>query len=238
MTVHYKATRLDGTDFRTGTVRYEVGATVEHPRSVKYRDMRPNDPSTYLSASVEPGEVLTGGSWPCRLFRVEPAGRTVKRTDGAYGFKRGCRALRVVEELPAHVALGPNGQEVAAFIERCRALTVDEVGRLAAARATAWDAARAAAGATAGATAWATAWDAAWDAARAAAGAAARAAAGDAARAAAGAAAWDAAGAAARDAARVAAWDAARALTVRDLITPAQFGVLCEPWRSVIEEAA
>ena len=52
---------------------------------------------------------------------------------------------------------------------------------------------------------------AAWDAARAAAGAAARAAAWDAARAAAGAAAWDAARAAATDAAGAAAWDAARA---------------------------
>ena len=76
-----------------------------------------------------------------------------------------------------------------------------------AARAAAWDAARAAA--------WAAAWDAAWAAAGAAAGAAAWAAARDAARDAAwGAArdaAWAAAWAAARDAARDAAWGAARA---------------------------
>jgi hypothetical protein len=74
---------------------------------------------------------------------------------------------------------------------------------LAAARATAWDAARD----TAWAAAWAAAWDTAGDAARAAAGDAAWAAAWDAARAAAWAAAWDAAG----DAAWAAAWDAARA---------------------------
>lgn len=31
MSTYYKATRPDGTDFRTGTVRYEVGTTVTHP---------------------------------------------------------------------------------------------------------------------------------------------------------------------------------------------------------------
>ncbi len=78
----------------------------------------------------------------------------------------------------------------------------------AAARAAAWDAARAAAGDAAVDAAWAVAWDAARAAARAAAGAAARAAAWDAARAAARDAAWDAAWAAARAAAWDAAWDA------------------------------
>jgi hypothetical protein len=230
----YKATRPDGTDFRTGTVRYETGATVMHPTSRRGSDMRPNDPATYLSVSVEPGEVLTGGSWPCCLFRVEPAGRVVKRTDGNYGFKRGCRSLVVLEELPAHAALGPNGQEIAALIERCRTLQGNEIRELAAARAAAraaaWGAARAAAGDAARVAARA----AARDAARAAAWGAARAAAGDAARVAAR----DAARAAARDAAGAAAGGAAGALCVRDLVTPDQFDVLYSPWRTVIEAAA
>jgi hypothetical protein len=230
MTVYYKATRLDGTDFRTGTLRYEVGQTVEHPTSKRFGDMGSNRPSTYLSVSVEPGEVLTGGAWPCRVFRVEPVGRTVKRTDGVFGFKRGCRALRVVEELPARTALGPNGEAVAALIDRARRLTVAEIRALGAA----W---RAAMGAAMGAAGDA-AWDAARDAARDAAWRAARDAAGRAAWGAAGDAAWGAAGRAAWGAARYAAWgaarDAARALVVRDLISPEQFDVLYGPWASVV----
>jgi hypothetical protein len=146
---YYKASRPDGTDFRTGTIAYTVGTTVHHPS--RYGGISPNDPGTYLSVSVEPGESLVGGSWPCRLFRVEPVGRTVRRTDGSLPYKRGCRALRVVEELPAHVALGPGGEQVAALIERAGLLTVDEAQHWGAAcdaasgAAAACDAARAAA---------------------------------------------------------------------------------------------
>ena len=165
-TTHYKATRPDGTDFRTGTVRYEVGKIVTHPATARFRDMHPNVPSTYLSASVEPADVLIGGSWPCRLFRVEPVGRAVKRTDGVYPHKRGCRALRVVEELPAHMALGPNGEAVAALVERARRLTAGEARALYAARGAAWDAARDAARGAAWDAARGAAWDAAWDAAQ------------------------------------------------------------------------
>ena len=157
---YYKATRPDGYAFRGG-VHYEVGKTVEHPTTKRFGDMRPNEPATYLSVSVEPGEVLIGGSWPCRLFRVEPVGLGVKRTDDMYPHKRGCRALKVVEELPAHMAFGPNGEQVAAIIERARRLTPDEVKRLDAAWGAALDAARAAA--------WGAALDAALGAARAAA---------------------------------------------------------------------
>ena len=141
MTVFYKATRPGGTDFRTGTIHYRVGATVEHPTTKRFSDMRPNEPGTYLSVSVEPGEALTGGSWPCRMFRVEPVGRTIERTDGQLPYKRGCCALRLLEELPAHTALGPNGEAVAALIERARRLTFDELCDLDAARRdAAWDA--------------------------------------------------------------------------------------------------
>jgi hypothetical protein len=221
MTVYYKATRPDGTDFRTGTIQYLVGHVVEHPTSKRFGVMESNRSSTYLSVSVEPGEVLTGGSWPCRLFRVEPVGRTVKCTDGAYGFKRGCRAMRVVEELPAYEALGPNGAEVAAIIDRAGRLTVDEARRLAAARAAAWSAAWSAArGAARGAT-----WNAAWGAARGA----ARGAAWDAA--------WNAAWDAARGAAWDAAWDAASGALLRDVLAPEHYETLMGPWRSVIGEA-
>jgi hypothetical protein len=169
---YYKAARPDGTDFRTGTIHYRVGETVRHPDDGL---MRPNHPSTYLSVSVELGEVLTGGSWPCCLFRVEPVGDTVTRTDGQCPFKRGCKALWVAEELPAHLALGPNGEAVAALIDRAGRLTSDDARGLAAARVAAWAAAWGAARGAARDAAWDVARVAAWDAARVAAWDAARA---------------------------------------------------------------
>jgi hypothetical protein len=48
----------------------------------------------------------------------------------------------VVRELPAHLALGPNGETVAALIERARTITPDEAERLNAAWNAARDAAR------------------------------------------------------------------------------------------------
>jgi hypothetical protein len=207
--VYYKATRPDGTDFATGTVDYaealETGEVLEHDEKM-VRDK----PATYFSVSVEPAD-CTGVQWPCRLFRVEPVGRVLKR-DGLPN-KRCCSRLRVVEELPAHLALGPNGEAIAALIERAGRLTWDEVERLAAARVAARDAAEVAAR------------DAAWDAARGAARGAAWDAAGDAA--------WVAAWGAARVAARDAAWVAARALVVRDLISKEHFNVLYGPWAVV-----
>ena len=131
---YYKATAVDGLSFASGsTGRIDYGAAllsgevIRHPSPKKVRD----DAGTYLSVSVEPAD-CTGFSWPCRLFRVEPVGRVSKATD--YPHKRCVSALRVVEELPAWMALGPNGQEVAALIERCRSLTRDEIRRLGAAR--------------------------------------------------------------------------------------------------------
>ena len=212
----YKATRPDGTDFRTGTVRYEVGKTTIHPgRGKAVR----NDPATYLSVSTTPTD-CTGMRWPCRLFLVEGVGRTMR--NDRLPNKRCFAAVTVIEELPVHEVFGPHGADVVRVIDQARTLTYSHAQRLAAAWAAAWDAAWDAAGDAAGAAAW----DAAWDAARAAARAAAR----DAARAAA----WDAAGDAAGAAAWDAAWDAARAYVVRDLITPEQFDLLAGPWISVM----
>ena len=250
---YFKAALPDGTDFRTGTVDYgsalATGEAVRHPRkAVK------DDPGTYLSVSVEPAEALIGGTWPCRLFRVEPVGRTLASSQ--YPSKRGVSALRVVEELPSHLALGPNGAAVAAVIERAGRLTEDEIGRLFAARDAAWYAV------------WGAAQDAAWDVAQDAAQGAARYAAWIVARNAARGAAWDAARDVARDAARDAAqgaaqgvawgaalyaawdeawgsaWDAARgaagyaavAILTRDLITNKQYQILAGPWLTAIKE--
>lgn len=135
----WKATRPDGTT--RGGVRWTVGEVTTHPAStVMVRD----DASTYLSLSTEPGETLIGGSWPCRLFRVEPVGDVA--TSDEYAHKRCVLAARVVEEVPAHLALGPMGVHVAALIERAATLTEAEAQNLYAAGYAARYAARYAAG--------------------------------------------------------------------------------------------
>ena len=201
----FKATRPDGRDFRPATIDYAAalasGEVIRHPAPKRVK----GDAGTYLSVSVSPAD-CTGMVWPCRLFRVEAIGRAIKDPD--LPSKRGVSALRVVEELPAWQALGPNGEEVARLIESCRTITPEQARQL--------DAARYAAGCAAPSSA---AWDAAWAAAR------------DAARYAAWAGARDAAPS---SAARDAAWAAAGALVVRDLITPAQFDTLTGPWVSVM----
>ena len=149
----YKATRPDGTDFRTGTVNYaealKTGEVLEHPAKFKR-----NEPSTYFSVSISPTD-CTGMRWPCRLFVVEAVGRKYK--NDSLKNKRCCSKLRVVEELPSYEALGPQGEEIAALIERCRTLTHDEARELDVARDVARDAARGAV--------WDASWDAAWGAA-------------------------------------------------------------------------
>jgi hypothetical protein len=187
-----------------------------------------------------------GGSWPCRLFEVEPRGPVIGPKDHKYG----TTALEVVAEFPAWQALGPNGEEVAALIDRARMLTKEEIKRLYAAEYAAWGAAEYAAWYAAAYAAkyaaWAAAWDAVGPAARYAAENAAENAAWDAVWAAAGAAAgpaaWDAVGPAARYAvgpaaryaAENAARSAARALVVKDLISSEQFELLYGSWGKVI----
>lgn len=135
---YYKCVRPDGRDFHTGTIDYAAalasGETIKHPAAEMVRD----DPATHLSVSIHATN-CTGMRWPCRLFRVEPVGPVLVNAS-----KRACHALRVIEELPAHMALGPQGEQVAALIERAGRLTADEIERLAASRAASWAASRAA----------------------------------------------------------------------------------------------
>ena len=144
--IYYKATRLDGTDFRTGRVKYEVGRTV---RPLPYAGDRRLCGPGYLHAAKTPSMTLVGGTWPCRLFVV--SGKVAAGFDANHPHKGGFRQLTVEREVEAHMALGPNGRLIVDVIERSRRLTRDEVIALRAA----WDAARSAA------------WGAAWGAARA-----------------------------------------------------------------------
>src|ERR1035437_10327648 len=124
--VLYKATRPDGTDFRTGTVDYGAallsGETIRHPaKRVK------DDPSTYLSVSTVPTD-CTGMSWPCRLFVVKNVGTVIRNNN--LSNKRCCTALKVLEERPAHEALGPQGKQVAAVIKQTGEATTGQLKTL------------------------------------------------------------------------------------------------------------
>ena len=223
----WKATRPDGTDFYTGTVDYAGALASGDPTPALSGSGPFPGPGWYHLATV-PTECI-GTSWPCRLFEVEPDDDLGDyRPRGAY--KVGATAVRVLAEVDAHVALGPQGVQVAALIARCGTLTADDMARLGAA----WDATRdatrrdAARGvATRGA--WDTTRGAAWDAARGARGA----------RGAAWGAAWDAARDAARDAWGV-AWGTTWGLLLRDLIghhpgwDQDAYDRLTGPWRQVI----
>ena len=164
---YWKAVREDGTDFYSGTVRWAPeqgdipaeGIAVAHPTSTAWGE----DHSTHLCASTSPTD-CTGFKWPCRLLEMEPVAEVHEHA----GSKVSALSWRVVRELPAMQALGPQGAAVAALIDGLRRLDAEALARL----ADAWDTARYAARDTARYAARDAArdaaWDAAWDAADAA----------------------------------------------------------------------
>ena len=113
---YYKAVRPDGTDFHTGTVQWvpeqgEIpadGIVVTHPTSTVWKESH----STHLCASVAPAD-CTGFEWPCRLLEVEPVGEVYHHKHSKWS----ALSWRVVRELPATEALGPQGAAVAALID-------------------------------------------------------------------------------------------------------------------------
>ena len=160
---YYKATQPDGTSFYDGTTKWEVGEVTSLPEGDRKHTLCS---AGLLHASTEPGESLTGGWWPCRLFIVEPVGDLI--IDDHHPYKVGAYEWSVLEEIEAWRALGPNGERVAAHFEQCKTLTTDEFLRLAASRDKAWctsrdEARHASMDAAAGRyAAWNVAKDAAW----------------------------------------------------------------------------
>ena len=166
---YFKAVRPDGTDFYSGTVQWaptqgeipEGGIVVTHPTSTLWEE----DHSTHLCASAAPAD-CTGFSWPCRLLEVEPVSEVYHHEGEVYrhaGSKRSALSWRVVRELPAVEAFGPQGAAVVALLDGLERLDAARRPARAVARAAARDAARAAARDAA----WGAAWGAAWDAAAA-----------------------------------------------------------------------
>ena len=126
---YYKATRTDGTSFYDSKTKWTVGRITRHPNPETSKGLCS---SGVLHISDAPGETLVGGSWPCRLFEVEPRSALIS----GYAHKHGCTAVKVVRELPAWQALGPNGEAVAAHIEQCKTITPEQARQLADARTT------------------------------------------------------------------------------------------------------
>ena len=130
---YYKAVRPNGTSFYDRTFRWLPesgpvdGHTVTHPTASVAGDHA----ESYLSVSVSPTD-CTGMDWPCRLFEVEPVdGQEVTTPDPtSLPSKRASVAWRIVRELPATDALGPQGVQVAALIERAGRLTDADARRL------------------------------------------------------------------------------------------------------------
>ena len=146
-TTYFKAVRPDGTDFHTGTVQWappeghEGEWIVRHPAATEIGD----DASGYLSVATVATD-CTAMSWPCRLLTVEAIGDVTIPSPSDLPSKRAGVAFRVTGELPAHEALGSQGEAAAALIDRARRLTADELDSLAAAGDAAWGGAGAAAG--------------------------------------------------------------------------------------------
>lgn len=204
MSTYFKAVRPDGTDFFTGTIDYAAalgGEPVTLPKVLNPRCCTKD----VLHASTVPTETFVGGSWPCRLFEV--TGTPVAKN----GHKRGFFSLAVVREIDAHRALGPQGEQVAALIDRAGRLTVDEAEKLDASRDGGVSvAARVAARDASQDAAWVAAWAAALVAARRAT-------------------IWDVT--------RFAVGNAAFALVMRDLISKEDYDLLTGPWAQVIGPA-
>ena len=227
---YWKAVREDGTDFYTGTVQWAPesgdipaeGLVVTHPTSTVWGERH----ATHLCASTSPTD-CTGFKWPCRLLEMEPVAEVHEHE----GCKVSALSWRVVRELPAIQALGPQGAAVAALIDGLRRLDAEALARLADARVAARVAVRGAARDAARVAARVAVRDAVRGAARDAARDAVR----DAVRGAARDAAWDAARGAARDAAWDAA-DAAVALVVWDLITSEHRDTLTAPIRTALPD--
>ena len=225
---YFKSVRPNGCSFYDSTFRWlpdgwKSGDPIPADLVVEHPDYSPTDScaSRYLSASTAATD-CTGMYWPCVLLEVEPVGPVRQPDPRGLPHKVAAPAWRVIRELPAITALGPQGAEVSALIDRFRHLTGDDLERLDAARGAARDAARYAA------------WYAGRDAARDAAWDAARYAARISARYAAWISAWDATRAAARIAAEYATRDAVGALVVRDVISRERYDELTLPWRTAI----
>ena len=114
----YKVTRADGADFKTGLLNFrralEEETTIHHPTSSQ---IVKHDHASFLSVARHPTETLYAGTWPWALFRVESVGRGLYGFSGVPAESLATLEIKVLEELPPRLALGPNAVEVLQVLE-------------------------------------------------------------------------------------------------------------------------
>lgn len=125
MTIYFKATRPNGTDFNTGRIDYakglETGEPVKHPHARRGSE----DATDYLSISTLATD-CTGFSWPARLFEVKPVGRVWTPHKDTLPHKRAAAGVTVVKELPAHLLFGPQGEQIVALLDQFAKLSLKD----------------------------------------------------------------------------------------------------------------
>ncbi|MEU6621915.1 hypothetical protein ABZ926_14220 [Streptomyces litmocidini] len=116
--VYYMATLPDGTVPRSTdagtpvTLADHIGQVIDHPNPCKNK-WYDESPFSYFRTYHRLGEVLTDfWQWPARVFVVEPLGETGNWAPRYYRCRLLVHQIRVVEEIDAWQALGPNGREV------------------------------------------------------------------------------------------------------------------------------
>ena len=109
----YKLVAVDGIDFfkRENNFRQalENGTIIRHASSEAIRE---DQHSSFLSVATSPTETPWVGSYPWALFGVEPIGETRTGFPNFHTHAVAVLALRVIEELPPELALGPFGREI------------------------------------------------------------------------------------------------------------------------------
>ncbi|HEY2644056.1 MAG TPA: hypothetical protein VGI56_09930 [Galbitalea sp.] len=131
----FKATRPNGTDFKTGRIHYDlVGGTVKHPHPLTAGDP---DASGYISVATVATD-CTSFNWPARLFEVEIVGEKWAPHAGSMPNKMAGHEIRILAELPAWQLFGPLGYQIVAIIDAFGAMDYDQRRARSAARPKGW----------------------------------------------------------------------------------------------------
>lgn len=120
-TTFYKVVEMDGTDFWTGHNCADAlnGDPIKLP--VKENPDFMSDDTIHAFTNLTGSLRFHSTGWPWRLFEV--TGEPLGYTGSAASFFE----LSVIRELDPYLALGPQGREIIALIERAKTLTEDEI---------------------------------------------------------------------------------------------------------------
>ena len=121
MTRFFKTTTLDRHGFTDSDQVWREGSITSMLKNAKATEVLGSE---LIYASTVPGDALIGGSWPCKLFEVEPIDTvTVHKT---YPNLVGAQSWWVERQLPAEQVFGPNGDAVVAMLNAINTLSPRE----------------------------------------------------------------------------------------------------------------